>query len=70
MVKTFQLDRFSCPTCASKIEIAMKRTKGVKSAEIFFISSKVKIDYDESIVSDEELKTKLKKLGYPVVKEL
>jgi copper chaperone CopZ len=70
MVKTFQLERFSCPTCATKIEIAMKRTAGVKTAEVFFMSSKVKIEYDDSLVSDEEIKTKLKKLGYPVIKEV
>lgn len=61
-----KLDELSCPSCLAKIEGAMTGTKGVISAKVLFNASKVKAEFDESIVKSDELVTKVEQLGYPV----
>ncbi|MBS4219758.1 heavy-metal-associated domain-containing protein [Bacillus sp. FJAT-49711] len=64
----FQLETLSCPSCIKKIETALKKQKGVNEAKVLFHSSKVKTEYDETLVSAEQLKDTILKLGYPVLK--
>lgn len=67
--KTYQLETVSCPSCIAKIEGAMKKTAGVTQCEVLFNTSRVKVAYDESLVSSEELKGKIAKLGYRILSE-
>ncbi|MBA9083805.1 copper chaperone CopZ [Fontibacillus solani] len=67
--KTYQLETVSCPSCIAKIEGAMKKTAGVTKSEVLFNTSRVKVTYDESLVSSEELKGKIGKLGYKILSE-
>lgn len=69
MKKTYQLERLSCPTCASKIEKMLTRTEGIIDAEVMFISSKVKLEFDENIITNEDIKNKIGKFGYSVIGE-
>ena len=59
-----QLETLSCPTCAAKIEGALKKTKGVKEPEVLFNSSRVKLAYDEQTIDEEGVKKVISKLGY------
>lgn len=61
-----KLDELSCPSCMVKIEGAMSQTDGVTNAKVLFNASKVKAEFDENIVSAEELVAKVEKLGYLV----
>lgn len=65
--KTFQLETISCPSCIAKIETALKMTGGVKSPEVLFNSSRVKVSFDEAIISAEKIREKIEKLGYRVL---
>ena len=56
-----RLNELSCPSCMAKIEAAMTTTKGL------FNASKVKAEFDENVVSTDELISKVEKLGYPVL---
>lgn len=67
--KVFQLERLSCPSCASKIETVVKKLKGVESAQVMFISSKIKVSFDENVVSTDDIKARINKLGYQVLSE-
>lgn len=67
--KTYQLETLSCPTCAGKIETMLKKTTGVAEAEVAFISSKVKLTYDENVITSEELKQRIGRFGYQVIGE-
>lgn len=67
--KTFQLETLTCPACAAKVESAVKKTKGVKEAEVLFNSSRVKFSFDESIVDTETIKNRIETLGYKVIGE-
>ena len=67
---TIQLENLTCPSCMQKIEAAVKALEGVDkdSAKVLFNSSKVKLDFDESKISIEDIDGAIKKLGYKVVK--
>lgn len=69
MKKVYQLERLSCPTCVSKIESMLKKVKGVQNVEVLFMSSRIKIEFDENVVSSEELKDRIGRFGYPVISE-
>lgn len=67
---TLQLETLSCPSCLQKIENAMKKLEGVEddSIKVLFNASKVRLTYDESSLSIEEIEKSIESLGYPVEK--
>lgn len=67
ITKTFQLDTLTCPSCTAKIEGMLKKTKGITESRVLFNSSKVKVTFDESLVSSETLAENLDKLGFDVL---
>ena len=64
--KTLQLEPISCPSCIEKINRALMRQKGVSSAEVMFNSSKVKVAFDETLITFEEIQNVITNLGYVV----
>lgn len=60
---------FTCPSCVKKIENTLGKTEGVKEVKVMFHSNKVKVDFDETKVSANDLSAAVTKLGYPVVKQ-
>lgn len=66
---TYQLETLTCPTCLLKIEGVLKKTKGVTDFQVLFNSSKVKAKLDESVVTSEQVKQNIEKLGYKVLGE-
>ncbi|MFG6115622.1 heavy-metal-associated domain-containing protein [Halobacillus sp. MO56] len=62
-----QLEPLTCPSCIKKIEGSLGKIEGVQAAKVLFHSSKVKVQFDESIVSAGELEATIEGLGYPVV---
>ncbi|RAU91849.1 heavy-metal-associated domain-containing protein [Paenibacillus sp. YN15] len=67
--KIYQMETVSCPSCIVKIEGALKKTKGIAQSEVLFNTSRVKVEFDENTVSSQEIKDKIKKLGYRVLSE-
>lgn len=63
----FQLETLTCPSCVKKIEGVLGRQEGVEEAKVLFNSSKVRARYNEEVVSAEQLKETIIKLGYPVL---
>jgi len=65
-----QLDTLTCPTCALKIESAVKSLNGVEreSVSVMFISSKVKLDFDDTKLTIAEIEKAITVLGYEVKK--
>jgi copper chaperone CopZ len=61
---TLQLENLSCPVCAEKVGLLLKKMKGVGSAEVFFATGKAKVTYEESEVSPGEIIKAVEKLGY------
>lgn len=63
----FQLEALGCPSCIKKIETVLTNTAGVDSAKVLFHTSKVKTEYNSSIIDGDILAQKISKLGYSVL---
>jgi len=65
-----QLETLACPSCAQKIENAVKALNGVEkgSVQVLFNSSKVKFDFDDEKLSVENVEKAIEALGYEVKK--
>lgn len=67
---TIQLEDLACPSCAMKIEAAVKSVDGVdkKNAKVLFNASKVKLNFDEEKTNIEKITDAIQKIGYEVKK--
>jgi len=65
---TYSLEPLTCPSCIAKIETVLGRIAGVDEVRVLFHQSKVRVRFDPSRLSADELAEKLEKLGYPVRK--
>jgi len=65
---SIQLETLTCPSCAQKIENAVKATAGAdkESVKVLFNASKVKFDYDEEKAKLEDFTRAIEKVGYVV----
>ena len=65
-----QLDTLTCPSCALKIEAAVKSLNGIdkNTVSVLFNTSKVKLDFDETKLSIEQIGKTITALGYDVLK--
>lgn len=62
-----QLERLTCPSCIKKIENALIRTEGIDSAKVLFMTSKVRVEFDESKIDDSKIEEAIESLGYKVL---
>lgn len=69
MIKSYQLETLTCPSCAQNIQGAVKKIKGVNEVQVLFNSSKVKVNFDEGVVRGNEIKSTIERLGYEVLGE-
>lgn len=63
----YQLEPLTCPSCIKKIETTLTKTSGIDSVKVLFNSSKVKTEFDESMIESNNIQETLQKLGYPVL---
>ena len=67
--KTYQLETLTCPSCTAKIQGMLKKTEGIEEGEVLFNTSRVKVTFDESVITSEEIKDKIDRLGFQVLSE-
>ncbi|MGA9140647.1 MAG: cation transporter [Methanocella sp.] len=60
------LENLSCPDCAMKIGIALKRSKGVLNTEVLYTTSKLKVVYDPTLTKVENIVKIVEDIGYGV----
>lgn len=67
---TIQLEQLACPSCMQKINNAVKSVNGVvtDSVNVMFNASKVKVDFDDSQTSIDEIEKSITKMGYEIIK--
>jgi len=67
---TIKLETLTCPSCLQKISSGLKGLNGVDgdSVKVLFNSSKVKTDFDATLVSLKEIEKTIENLGYPIIK--
>ena len=61
MKKTFELEELDCANCAAKMEAAIKKLDGVKSATVNFIAQKLTLEADDDVF-DSVLKAAAKEI--------
>ncbi len=66
----FQLETLTCPSCALKIDSAIRSLAGVvkETVNVSFNTSKVKFDFDAAILPVEKVEKTITALGYVVLK--
>ena len=69
MTKNFTLENLDCANCAAKLERKLSKIKGVNEATVTFMTMKLTIDCDESIMDSvvEEANKIIHKLEPEVV---
>ena len=65
----FGLEALSCPSCIKKIETVLGKSAGVDDVKVLFHSNKVRAQFNEEVISAEELKNVIMDLGYPVLSQ-
>ncbi len=69
MVKRYNVTGMTCSACSSGIERALGRLDGVSSCEVSLMAKSMKVDFDESFVSEEKIFSVVKELGYGIYNE-
>lgn len=59
---------FTCPSCVTKIERTLGRLPGVEDVTVQFNSSKVRVTFDEEVLTPEVIARTIDALGYPVTR--
>lgn len=62
--KKFAVYGMSCSACALGVEKAVKRVKGVKTAEVSLMGKSMRVIYDETVVNDDDIIFAVKRIGY------
>ncbi|NLY48712.1 MAG: heavy-metal-associated domain-containing protein [Clostridiales bacterium] len=67
---SIQLEGLACPSCMQKIERAVKSLDGVDkdTLKVLFNSSKVKLNFDESKLTINQIENAIENMGYEVIK--
>ena len=67
---TFQLEPLVCPSCSLKIEGAVEGLDGVDTdtIKVLFNASKVRLNFDESVISVEDIQKAIENVGFEVEK--
>lgn len=61
----FQLERLTCPSCIREIEEGLSSQEGVRFAKVLFHANQVKVNYDDTLISKEQLEKALELHGFP-----
>ena len=58
MKYTYKLENLDCAHCAAKMEEGIKRIEGVESANVNFLTQKLVINADSSVIDEIMVKAK------------
>ena len=63
---TLKIAGMECPNCSMNLERIEDKLKGVIFAEASYRKEQMVLEYDEAVVSLEQIKAEVKRLGYEV----
>lgn len=63
----FSVFLMHCVSCASRIEKALKKLNGVKTASVNFAAEKVLVEYDEKKTNSLDFKKAVQSIGYDLI---
>ncbi len=62
----YEVKGFTCITCATGLEVMLRRQKGVARADASYADARVVIGFDESLTSEDKLKEFIASCGFTV----
>lgn len=62
--QTFTITGMHCTSCALNIDFDVEELKGVKESKTHYAKSQTTVMFDETIVSEKDIISVIKKLGY------
>ena len=68
MKETFNVTNVSCQICVQTIESKISKLEGVKCVQVNLLKKVMIVDYDDKIISNDEICNEVKKLGYGAFK--
>ena len=57
-----------CISCAQKIESNLKKLNGITNVNVNFATEKATVEFDENLISENEINDAIEQLGYKVIK--
>jgi copper chaperone CopZ len=63
---TLKIAGMECPNCSMNLERIEDKLKGVLFAEASYRKEQMVLEYDDSIVTLDQIKAEVKRLGYEV----
>lgn len=60
----YDISGMSCSACSAAIERTLKKMEGVSAIEVNLLANSMHIEYDENIVSGQDIVAKIEKIGY------
>lgn len=63
---TMRISGMHCVSCAQNIERTLKKLKGVSYAGVNFASENATVEFDGSLVDEEQIKKSIRDIGYDV----
>ncbi len=69
MVENYVVTGMTCSACSSGIERAVGKMEGVNSVEVSLMGKSMKVDFDETRVTEDEIFSAVRNLGYGVYTE-
>ena len=64
MKEKFSVTGMTCSACSAGIERTLNKLSGVNKAEVYLMSESMSVEYDESLISREEIIAAVISLGY------
>ncbi|HJV33806.1 heavy metal translocating P-type ATPase [Geomonas sp.] len=61
---TFAISGMSCVNCAARIEKTLSDTAGISKAAVNFAMEELLVEFDENLISGEQIRESITKLGY------
>ncbi len=65
----YKINGMSCAACANSSQRLLSRMKGVETVQVNFANKSAIIEYDNTLVQFEQMKTKLSKLGFALLED-
>ncbi|ROR30459.1 Cu+-exporting ATPase [Mobilisporobacter senegalensis] len=62
--KSFKIEGMTCAACAKTVERVTKKLSGVSESNVNLATEKLKIDFDEAIISTVDIQAAIEKAGY------
>jgi Cu+-exporting ATPase len=68
-VEELTVTGMTCASCSARVEKVVGRLNGVKSASVNLATEKLHLEYDESLLSQEDVKKAVAKAGYGIAEK-